>query len=1066
MYFFDGKQSRKGIDLGGSSSQSRAERSRAELLKKAQRERDQRERDRLLHRSATLIQAFFRAKTAVRGAREVVRKDWDLRVGKEVDHAVYGGSGSDSEAAAWLATTVAMFTFLYRPRCDEGRLAMLVRICLHRRNNGVPLVALPYIDIQNVWPFRLKKLISIFIDTIATWDSMAMIQDLELRDMLQVMEVLHDEKIWHALELPISKRDVLAESIINAGLFKSFRLFLSNNHNVTSSSSHTLAIATLCASIISLHSTLPNVSVLLEELTRLLSEPLVVSRMGSLASHTLSQHIPLYKWLMFIASCDLEQLLMLDDSDSTVRVMGLLSNMAELNLAESCSSDASNMLGYLYTVEKLVSFLPEQLSILFDSSSAATDALTSAGEGVGDDDDEIDGDNGRADGFSSFSKSLGPPVHQSVVLLASDPVFLASWSKLWSAQHIRAVARASVGGSAINQLASLLCALFRLWPSKKSDVIRVLRFQIDDGSGASSGGGWFESKVLEQLKSSELWSKAESRYMNDWLGLLNDQSKETDWIVLTLICELLSRVYMSIGDDEFFGPRNPVAIPDLVALSSIIRNACFALFWHDQSKKRVGGSSSFTQIVAKLLEQLYLRDSRRSFCPASHWLMINDFDMDNFIQYAIADMDDEEDPTLAALAASPIGASRAMVEPRQAILDHMPFVIPFNSRVKIMREWIRRDRERFGLDDQNWIEPMKRVTIRRNLIIEDGFEQLNELGSQLKRRVAITFVSDQGLVEAGIDGGGVFKEFLTALTKEASDPQTGLFEETSEHLLFPFYKIDPIEDFKKRLERLEFVGRIIGKALFEGILIDVGFAGFFLAKWLNRQSYLDDLPSLDAELYKGLLTLKNYPGDVEKDFSLTFSTTEDWSGKKQVIDLVSGGSNIPVTNENRLQYIILMSDHKLNRRIRRQSQAFFSGLRDLINPRWLRIFNQQELQVLLGGAMTPIDLYDLKRNVVYGGDYHELHPTIRIFWEVVQEMTEEERRQLVKFVTSCARPPLMGFAELKPNFCIRQSGEEDDRLPTASTCVNLLKLPPYRQKDKLRSKILYAITYGAGFELS
>lgn len=78
-----------------------------------------------------------------------------------------------------------------------------------------------------------------------------------------------------------------------------------------------------------------------------------------------------------------------------------------------------------------------------------------------------------------------------------------------------------------------------------------------------------------------------------------------------------------------------------------------------------------------------------------------------------------------------------------------------------------------------------------------------------------------------------------------------------------------------------FLGRIIGKALYEGVLLDVSFAEFFLAKWIGRQSFLDDLPSLDPELYQGLLFLKNYNGDVEKDLCLNFTVTENGSVSKR-----------------------------------------------------------------------------------------------------------------------------------------------------------------------------------------
>lgn len=45
-------------------------------------------------------------------------------------------------------------------------------------------------------------------------------------------------------------------------------------------------------------------------------------------------------------------------------------------------------------------------------------------------------------------------------------------------------------------------------------------------------------------------------------------------------------------------------------------------------------------------------------------------------------------------------------------------------------------------------------------------------------------------------------------------------------------------------------------------------------QWLGKQSFLDDLASLDPDLYRGLIYLKNYTGNPE-DLSLDFSITED-----------------------------------------------------------------------------------------------------------------------------------------------------------------------------------------------
>ena len=55
--------------------------------------------------------------------------------------------------------------------------------------------------------------------------------------------------------------------------------------------------------------------------------------------------------------------------------------------------------------------------------------------------------------------------------------------------------------------------------------------------------------------------------------------------------------------------------------------------------------------------------------------------------------------------------------------------------------------------------------------------------------------------------------------------------------------------------------------------------------------------------------------------------------------------------------------------------------------------------------------------------------------------------------------------DLQPPFCIQSAGASD-RLPSSSTCMNLLKLPEFNSEIMLKEKLLYAIQAGAGFELS
>lgn len=60
---------------------------------------------------------------------------------------------------------------------------------------------------------------------------------------------------------------------------------------------------------------------------------------------------------------------------------------------------------------------------------------------------------------------------------------------------------------------------------------------------------------------------------------------------------------------------------------------------------------------------------------------------------------------------------------------------------------------------------------------------------------------------------------------------------------------------------------------------------------------------------------------------------------------------------------------------------------------------------------------------------------------------------------------LFFLQELHPPFCVHSAGPED-RLPSASTCMNLLKLPEYLDDETMKEKLLYAVESGAGFELS
>ena len=125
------------------------------------------------------------------------------------------------------------------------------------------------------------------------------------------------------------------------------------------------------------------------------------------------------------------------------------------------------------------------------------------------------------------------------------------------------------------------------------------------------------------------------------------------------------------------------------------------------------------------------------------------------------------------------------------------------------------------------------------------------------------------------------------------------------------------------------------------------------------------------------------------------------------------------------------------------------------------MFSNQELNLIISGNNPNYSILELKNSVVYN-DYNEKSDTIIDLWSVLADFTPEQKSSFLFFVTSCSRPPTMGFASMKPLICIHRSPDVTF-LPTANTCMNVLRLPDYKNRQVLRQKLLYAINAKAGF---
>lgn len=532
---------------------------------------------------------------------------------------------------------------------------------------------------------------------------------------------------------------------------------------------------------------------------------------------------------------------------------------------------------------------------------------------------------------------------------------------------------------------------------------------------------------------------------------------------------------ISLGLVELAFPESrPVVREDYrLAVNSVKKTAAVE---SEQEVDDVKIWSHLFKSVVLIVRQLYNRDTRRQFCPSNHWInskivlpqdRYQDISFRRSRMRAYRPFRGLRVFTRDELEAD--GPPLTTKEVRLAtILRELPFTISFSQRVLVFQNLVQRDKQEHQGEMVNFMQgPHIDLMIRRNYIYEDSYDKLSKANEpNIKLKMRIQLVNAVGLDEAGIDGGGLFREFLSQLLKAAFDPNRGFFVLTKDQMLYPNPTADQIHGDSS--PHYYFIGRILGKALYENLLVELPLAAFFLSKLLGQTLMnvdIDHLYSLDPELHRNLLYLKTYEGDVQ-DLGLDFTIAVDDFGENKIELLKPEGDEIAVTNENRIEYIHLVADFKLNKQIRQQCNAFRAGLSDVIGLDWLRMFSSKELSTLVAGAEHEINVGDLQAHTNYAGGYDLTHPTISAFWQVVGGLSEDQKRALLKFVTSCSRPPLLGFKDLDPPFCIQNSGSDSERLPTASTCMNLLKLPDFRDEVILKNKLLYAIESGAGFELS
>jgi hypothetical protein len=352
-----------------------------------------------------------------------------------------------------------------------------------------------------------------------------------------------------------------------------------------------------------------------------------------------------------------------------------------------------------------------------------------------------------------------------------------------------------------------------------------------------------------------------------------------------------------------------------------------------------------------------------------------------------------------------------------------------------------------------------------------AFKQLRDVKSSSlkpKRPVgAEPFLAFEVIVkgEHVVGEAGPYRQFFTDISSEVLDPScplfmscpnkiSGLGESRDKFIIRP-----TSSSSTAMIEIYEFLGVIFGCAIRTGIHLSLDFPSFVWKPLVGDALDISDLENIDvvsAQLLKDIQDVvvehKEFDSAFEEKFSILLSD-------QQQIELKENGSEIPVTFSNRLEYVRLHLNARLNESAD-AIEAIRRGINKIMPIQLLNLLTWKEFEILVSGR-PEIDIGLLERHTKYSGVSPD-SPHIKYFWEVLEEFNQDQRRKFIKFTWAQERLPSTDeeFVKSHTRLLIKyvSTSNPDSRFPKADTCFFNLELPSYSSKEILKDRLLFAIT--------
>ncbi|KAK5867921.1 hypothetical protein PBY51_012376 [Eleginops maclovinus] len=342
------------------------------------------------------------------------------------------------------------------------------------------------------------------------------------------------------------------------------------------------------------------------------------------------------------------------------------------------------------------------------------------------------------------------------------------------------------------------------------------------------------------------------------------------------------------------------------------------------------------------------------------------------------------------------------------------------------------------------------VDVRRGSVLKDTFEHL-ALTNQSHYKIPLVVYYDTNL--AGVrDLYGYVKDFFYEVFHEMVSAETGMFMYNDSKTLAWFPSKAAPED-----QRYLHFGVLCGLALYNQCILHLPFPLALFKKLLGVKPSLGDMMEFSpcvGECLKNIL--EDYTDDEIETLDMDFSI--NWDGTN--IDLEPKNPVKLLTGQNKKEYVEAYVNHAFNTSVQGVFQDFKRGFFQVCEEDLVKLFRPQELQGVLVGKDFN-DWAKLKQATVYEGAYNTTpqHRTIQMFWEVFDDLTEDQKKAFLWFVTGFERVPILAMEKFTMKIQIQEVEDyPDEYYPKAHTCFSGLELPLYSTKEIMRTRLTEALS--------